>query len=135
MKPSKIETTFEAELKNTALIMAVYCARNTIIENYHAGTIPQSKTGDYSDVKVVTPFGDIPWNEVSRINDTEMKAFNKEVANNIYTYLHFSFNEQDKELKQTFIKMVNKLFPQNWDEPTLKTDVIKSLKNIQEMEK
>ena len=36
------------------------CFRNSELENLHAGIVPDSKAGDYSDVKVVTPFGEIP---------------------------------------------------------------------------
>jgi hypothetical protein len=56
-------------LNKEALVMAVNCVRNTIIEDYHAGKVPRSKTGDYSDVKVVTPYGEIAWNELSRISN------------------------------------------------------------------
>ena len=31
------------------------------------------ETGDYSDVKVVTPFGEIAWRDVSRLSDGDMK--------------------------------------------------------------
>lgn len=41
-------------------------------EELHSGITPSSKTGDYSDVKVVSPYGEIPWNELSRISDAEM---------------------------------------------------------------
>jgi hypothetical protein len=37
------------------------CVRNTGLEDLHAGVAPSSATGDYSDVKVVTPYGEIPW--------------------------------------------------------------------------
>lgn len=57
------------------------------LENLHAGKWPSSETGDYSDVKVVTPFGEIAWNEVSRISDDEMKALMIEVMNKIFTFL------------------------------------------------
>lgn len=73
--PSKEERT--ESLKNEALKMAVACVRNKVIENYHAGQFPQSKTGDYSDVKIVSPFGEIPRNKLSRISDSEMMTFNK----------------------------------------------------------
>jgi hypothetical protein len=39
--------------------MARECFRNTELEDYHAGMFPSSKAGDYSDVKVVSPFGKI----------------------------------------------------------------------------
>jgi hypothetical protein len=32
------------------------CFRNSELENLHAGVVPDSKTGDYSDVIVKTPF-------------------------------------------------------------------------------
>ena len=104
-------------LKKEALVMAVNCVRNTVIEDYHAGKVPQSKTGDYSDVKVVTPYGEIPWNELSRINDEEMKVFNKEVVNKLYTYLEFLLNPKYEDKQETFLKICNICFPQDWDEP------------------
>jgi len=67
--------------------IALRCVRNTSIEKIHAGKIVRTKVGDYSDVKVVTPFGEIPWKEVSRITQDEMKEFNKEVVNKIFTVL------------------------------------------------
>ena len=106
-------------IKQTAMTMSVNCVRNTVIENYHAGIVPQSKTGDYSDVKVVTPFGEIAWNELSCINDEEMKAFNIEVNNRIYTYLHAMFNPEYADVKEDFIKFCNTMYPHNWDEPVL----------------
>jgi hypothetical protein len=51
--------------------MALHCFPNSKLENLHAGKSPRSKTGDYTDVKVVTPYGEIPWNEVSRLNDDD----------------------------------------------------------------
>ena len=43
--------------------IALRCFRNSILENLHAGKVPDSKCGDYSDVVVKTPYGEIPWNE------------------------------------------------------------------------
>jgi hypothetical protein len=42
----------------------VLCVRNTSIEDVHVGIEPHSPSGDYSDVKVVTPVGEIPWPRV-----------------------------------------------------------------------
>jgi len=53
--------------------VALECFRNSKLEEPHMGKSPRSKTGDYSDVKVVTPYGEIPWNDLSRLNDDEMK--------------------------------------------------------------
>jgi len=38
-----------------------------------AGKFPSSQTGDYSDVKVVSPYGEIAWNDLARFDDEEMK--------------------------------------------------------------
>jgi len=63
------------ELKKFAKLLAVEGVRNnTDLEDLHAGVSPSSKTGDFSDVKVITPFGEIEWNHVSRINDEEMRS-------------------------------------------------------------
>jgi hypothetical protein len=67
--------------------VALHCFRNTKLEDLHAGTSPSSKTGDYSDVKVVTPYGEIPWNQVSRFNDDEMKELMIDVVNHTDRYL------------------------------------------------
>jgi len=121
--PSNEELT--EPLKKEALKMAVSCVRNTVIENFHAGEFPQSKTGDYSDVKVVTPFGEILWNDLSRISDTEMMSFNKEVSNLLYTYLQSLLNPHfDKQLKNQFMKYASLYFPDNWDEPKIDTKII-----------
>ena len=53
--------------------MALECFRNTRLEDFHEGRYPASQTGDYSDVKVVTPFGEIAWRDVSRLSDGDMK--------------------------------------------------------------
>jgi hypothetical protein len=53
--------------------IAALCVRNTFLEDLHSGTSPASQTGDYSDVTVVTPYGEIPWQKLSRISDEEMK--------------------------------------------------------------
>lgn len=62
----------------------VSAARNSELENLHTGITPSSKTGDFTDVKVVTPYGEIPWNELSRISDSEMgplkDSFRKEMT-------------------------------------------------------
>lgn len=80
-------------------------SRNTL-ENLHAGTFPQSKIGDYSDVKVVTPYEEIPWNELSRISDVEMGPLKddmrKEIilALRIYTTLKSKLQQIKLEPKQ-----------------------------------
>ena len=49
-----------------AKAMAMFCVRNTELENIHAGLVPVTRTGDYSDVIVIDAEGRrIPWPEVS----------------------------------------------------------------------
>ncbi len=86
-KAPKLSKGLEAQAGKLAKLMALRCARNRFIEKRHSGTSPGSKTGDYSDVKVVTPYGEIPWNELSRISDDEMKILNKEIGNKIFPFL------------------------------------------------
>ncbi len=36
---------------------------------------------------MVSPYGEIPWNQLSRISDGEMRALTKEIVNKVYTWL------------------------------------------------
>jgi ligand-binding SRPBCC domain-containing protein len=67
--------------------MAQQRFRNTELESLHAGKVPDSPAGDYTDVKVVTPYGEIAWNDLSRLNDEEMKTLMIQVVNKTYTFL------------------------------------------------
>lgn len=69
------------------LALVEQCVRNTALEDLHAGTVPSSATGDFSDVKVVTPYGEIPWTRLSRLSDEEMKSLMIEVCNKVFTFL------------------------------------------------
>jgi hypothetical protein len=73
--------------KRLAKLMARDCFRNTVLEDFHAGKVPSSQTGDYSDVKVVTPYGEIQWEALSRISDAEMKALMIEVVDHCFDFL------------------------------------------------
>ena len=75
----------EVIAKRLALSMALMCVRNTCIEDIHAGVEPSSKAGDFSDAKLVTPYGKIPWNNLSRIRNDEMRGFMKQVVDRLYT--------------------------------------------------
>src|SRR5580700_10794214 len=88
---TKLEQQYSARL---AKALAVLCVRNTFLEDLHAGKSAISKTGDYSDVKVVTPDREIPWNELSRISDVEMKKLMKQIVNKLYTVLMSLENEE-----------------------------------------
>jgi hypothetical protein len=70
-----------------AKAIVLHCMRNTGLEELHAGVYPDSATGEYTDVKVVSPYGEIPWNKVSRISDAEMRSLMRQCVNRVYTYL------------------------------------------------
>ena len=53
--------------KEAAIALVQRCVRNTQLEDLHAGIFPASQSGDYDDVKVISPYGEIPWNGLSRI--------------------------------------------------------------------
>jgi hypothetical protein len=83
-----IELKSNPELRaHLVKFVALECFRNSKLEYLHAGNSPRSKIGDYSDVKVVTPYGEIPWTEVSRLNDDEMKELMIDVVNRTDRYL------------------------------------------------
>lgn len=74
--------------------LALKCFRDSILEELHAGKVPESKCGDYSDVVVHTPFGEIPWNDVSRFDDTEMKTLMIDVVDETYHLIQELFDEE-----------------------------------------
>lgn len=80
----------DAEKTHFTLALVEQCVRNTFLETLHAGTVPDSPSGDYSDVKVVTPFGEIPWTQLSRISDDEMKRLMIEITNKVFTFLTYA---------------------------------------------
>ena len=77
--------------KRLAKYMAQQCFRNTKLEDFHAGKVPEPRTGDNSDVKVVSAREDIPWNELSRLNNEEMKALMIDVVNQCDAFLAVLF--------------------------------------------
>ena len=90
------------ESKSFAKILVLNCVRNTFLENLHKGIFPDSKEGDYSDVKVVSPYGVIPWNQLGRISDEEMKKLMKEIVNKVYTMLRYLETEKYEHVCQLF---------------------------------
>lgn len=82
------KTMEERDAASFAKLLVLLCMRNTFLEDLHAGKVPVSLTGDYSDVKVVDGSGqEIPWLELSRLDDAEMKKLMKECINKVYTFL------------------------------------------------
>jgi hypothetical protein len=61
--------------------------RNSGLEELHTGVSPATAVGDYSDVRVVTPYGEISWADLARLDDAEMKALMIEVVDRVFTIL------------------------------------------------
>ncbi|MBF0153995.1 MAG: hypothetical protein HQL64_09680 [Magnetococcales bacterium] len=100
---------------NLAKMMAMLCVRNTRLEDLHAGRVPVSRTGDFSDVRVIDADGnEIPWTEVSHLDDAKMKALMKQIVNRLYTF-HLKSDDNN------FQRMLDRWAPVagRWDEPEI----------------
>ena len=98
-----------------ASIMAMLCVRNTQLETLHSGLGPITRTGDYSDVFGVDADGRrIPWSEVSRIDDAELRQLMQEIVNRLYTF-HLEAN--DPKLQATIERWMGVAI--KWDEPEI----------------
>jgi len=104
-------------IKRLAKYLAQQCFRNTMLEDLHAGITPDSQTGDYTDVVVQSPYGEIPWPTLSRLSDEEMKALMIDVVNKTYRALTVLF---DNRLGSDLIKVLAQRDPlPQWNEPAL----------------
>lgn len=98
-----------------AKAMALICVRNTQLETLHAGPGPVSHRSDYSDVIVTDANGrQIPWSEVSRISDSEMRELMREIVNRLYT---FQLRLGEEEFRDYLDRQLTST--RNWDEPKL----------------
>ena len=109
----------EEYLQHLANAITVLCVRNNpTLETIHKGKSPISKTGDFSDVFVIDGKGNkIPWNEISRITQDEMKSFMKNTSNHIYDFL---CNIDDESFLYKFIEFGMRQ-TLNWDLPSRPT--------------
>ena len=54
--------------------MVLARVRNAKLEDIHAGVVPVTNTGDYSDVTVTDGDGrQVPWNDLSHFDDDAMR--------------------------------------------------------------
>jgi len=113
-----------------AKIMTMMCVRNTKLEDIHAGVVPVSKTGDFSDVMVVDADGrEIPWTEVSHFDDDTMHDLMRQIVNRLYTF-------QLKTDDPHFQKLIDRWFPaaRKWDDPELDEFFMGTIARYQEIE-
>jgi hypothetical protein len=91
----RVLITDPALQKRLAKYLVHRCFRNSVLEDLHAGIAPDSKAGDYSDVLVKTPFGEIPWPKLSRFDDEEMKTLMIDVVQKTYEFIQELFDEKN----------------------------------------
>ena len=105
-----------------AKIMAMLCVRNTQLEALHAGLTPITRTGDYSDVVVLDADGRrIPWTEVSRFDEDEMRALMRDIVNRLYT---FHLHADEPKLQATIERWMG--VADKWDAPEIDPRMISS---------
>ena len=105
-----------------AKIMAMLCVRNTQLEALHAGLTPITRTGDYSDVFVVDAEGrHIPWADVSRIDEDEMRGLMRDIVNRLYT---FHLHADEPKLQATIERWMG--VADKWDAPEIDPKMISS---------
>jgi len=98
-----------------AKIMTMMCVRNTKLEDIHAGMVPISKTGDFSDVMVVDAEGrKIPWPEVSHFDDGAMRDLMRQIVNRLYTFQLKTDDPQFQKLIDRWASVADK-----WDDPEM----------------
>ena len=103
-------------------IMAMLCVRNTQLETLHAGLTPITRTGDYSDVVVLDADGRrIPWTEVSRFDEDEMRALMRDIVNRLYT---FHLHADEPKLQATIERWMG--VADKWDAPEIDPRMISS---------
>ncbi len=106
-----------------AKTLAMMCVRNTGLETLHAGVVPVTHTGDYSDVRVIDADGrEIAWNDVSHLDNDQMRALMKEIVNRLYT---FNISIDDEEYRDRIDRWAR--LTDRWDEPDSDIEFLKLL--------
>ena len=111
MKPAD-EERIAARL---AKLMAMICVRNTGIEELHAGTVPVTHTGDYSDVFITDADGrQIRWSDASHLDDDQMRSLMRQIVDRLYT---FHLKADDAGFRDHLDRWL--AVAERWDEPKL----------------
>jgi hypothetical protein len=116
-----MEPTPEKSTGDFAKVMTAACVRRGYLEKLHSGIAPVTKTGDYSDVKVIDADGrEMLWNQVSRINQDEMNTLMIGVVNRIHTFLRRTFlcSFRDQEFNRA-LERATLPWTKTWDEPKI----------------
>lgn len=114
------------DVKQFSKMVAAACVRRGHLELLHDGIVPITHTGDYSDVKVIDANGrEIPWQQVSRIDQSEMKTLMTGVVNRIYTLLMRTLYHPttDPEFEKAMDRAAFR-WVKDWDEPKYLDDFL-----------
>ncbi len=96
-----------------AKTLAMMCVRNSGLETLHAGIVPVTHAGDYSDVRVIDADGrEIAWNDVSHLDDDQMRALMKEIVSRLYT---FNISIDDPGFRNSVDRWAR--IAERWDKP------------------
>jgi hypothetical protein len=94
----------EKFVSDLAIMMAFNCVRNTVIEDYH-------RRGS--------------------VSPEDLKVFNKQVVDKLYTYLRILFNGSPEE-QAALLKVSTTTFPFDWAKPTIDSDLDETIRMAQE---
>ena len=118
MKPTD-EERIAARL---AKLMSMICVRNTGIEELHAGTVPVTHTGDYSDVFVTDADGrQIPWPDASHLDDDQIRTLMRQIVNRLYTFHLKADDPGFREHLERWLAVAERLDEPKLDEAFLAT--------------
>jgi hypothetical protein len=111
------------QAKLLARFLSEDCFRNSILEDYHSGIFPSTKD-KYKDVVVISPYGEILFNELSRISDEEMRKLMLDAESKL-VFLLMRLNQLNHikiELSDDFIKALNHRYKNGvtWDVKKIK---------------
>ena len=84
--PAVIDAKERRKVPAFVRILALMSVRQLMLETLHRGLIPITRIGDYSAVVVNADGRRIPWTEVSRFGEDEMRDLMQEIVTKLYTF-------------------------------------------------
>ena len=85
------------------------------IEELHAGTVPVTHTGDYSDVFITDADGrQIRWSDASHLDNDQMRSLMRQIVDWLYT---FHLKADDQGFRDHLDRWLT--VAERWDEPKL----------------
>jgi hypothetical protein len=95
-------------------VLELWCG-GLLFDRHHAGITPDSATGDYSDVVVKSPYGEIPWPRLSRLSDDEMRTLMIDCVNKTHQFLRTLFDEEAGS--EVILRLAARDMVPRWNDP------------------